>query len=284
MKQSQQIVACIDKSRLNTAVCDYAAWLSQRLAAPLTLLHSVNQPTNTTKTNLSGNIGLGSQKKLLDELIQSESQNSKLLQQQGKLLLDAALERVRQAGISAPISLQRHGGLAETLIELEDKIQFLVLGMEGQQLPAPHISSQLETVIRALHRPILMVNTEFTPPKEIMLAYDGSEIAGKTIDMVVKSSLCQDLHCHLVGVNKPVKHGDLSLEDRAKQLEAAGIQVTFANLSGKVDLELAAYQQQHKIDLTIMGAFSHTRVHDLLLGSFTLKMLLHSKKPVLLLR
>jgi nucleotide-binding universal stress UspA family protein len=36
--------------------------------------------------------------------------------------------------------------------------------------------------------------------------------------------------------------------------------------------------------MTVMGAFSHTRLHDWLLGSFTVKMLTHSHKPLLLLR
>jgi len=36
--------------------------------------------------------------------------------------------------------------------------------------------------------------------------------------------------------------------------------------------------------ILLMGAFSHTRIHDLLLGSFTTKMLMHTQKPLLLLR
>ena len=32
------VIACIDGSNAATAVCDYAAWASQRLSAPLTLL------------------------------------------------------------------------------------------------------------------------------------------------------------------------------------------------------------------------------------------------------
>ena len=43
-------------------------------------------------------------------------------------------------------------------------------------------------------------------------------------------------------------------------------------------------QDNRDIDLTIMGAFSHTRIHDLILGSFTVKMLLNTKTPLLLLR
>lgn len=35
--------------------------------------------------------------------------------------------------------------------------------------------------------------------------------------------------------------------------------------------------RKNNIDLTIMGAFSHTRLREMLLGSFTVKMLVNAK-------
>ena len=63
-----------------------------------------------------------------------------------------------------------------------------------------------------------------------------------------------------------------------------GLQVTSANLQGKTVDALVSYQQEHSIDLTVMGAFSHNRLRDLLLGSVTAKMLLSTNQPLLLLR
>lgn len=48
------VVACIDGSSTTPAVCDYAAWASLRLAAPLKFLHVLdNAEYPTTKKNLS---------------------------------------------------------------------------------------------------------------------------------------------------------------------------------------------------------------------------------------
>jgi hypothetical protein len=55
-------------------------------------------------------------------------------------------------------------------------------------------------------------------------------------------------------------------------------------LYGDPKLILCEYQDRHPIGMTVMGAFSHTRLHDLLLGSFTVKMLLLNKKFLLMLR
>lgn len=62
------VTACIDGSASAPAVCDYAAWAGQRLEAPLTFLHVLDQRQYPVSADLSGNIGLGSREHLLDEL------------------------------------------------------------------------------------------------------------------------------------------------------------------------------------------------------------------------
>jgi nucleotide-binding universal stress UspA family protein len=283
-----QVLACIDGAALTESVCDYAAWISQKTETPLTLLHTINHHHETAVTSsLSGNIGLGSQEHLLEEITNLEQQQSKLKKQQGKLILQAAEDHLLSKGISGSTCSQRHGDLIEAVIDLEDNIRVLVLGLRGQvhDKQENQIGAKLEAVIRSLHRPILIVNDKYKEPKNIMLAYDGSKAADKAVDMVASSPLYKHLTCHLVCVNKNDSAAAQLLEKATKKLELADdIKVISAKLKGKADHELCAYQEQHNIDLTVMGAFSHTRLHDMLLGSFTHKMLVNTKKPLLLLR
>ncbi len=286
--QKAKVLACIDGATLTEAVCDYAAWISKRVGAPLKLLHTIDHHHETAATsNLSGYIGLGSQEHLLDEITTLEHQQSKLKLQKGKLLLQAAKERVQQSGITDPICNQRHGGLIESLIELEDGIRVLVLGLRGQvhDNQAHQIGAKLEAIIRSLHRPILVVNDKFKTPEHLMIAYDGSKAADKAVEMVAASPLYKGLTCHLVCVNKNEATAAKLLEQAAAKLRTANeIKLFTVKLKGQADQALCDYQQQHNIDLTIMGAFSHTRLHDMLLGSFTHKMLVNTQKPLLLLR
>lgn len=288
METSQSMVlACIDGSAISTAVCDYGAWIAQRVNIPLKLLHTIEHPDTTDTADLSGSIGLGSQEHLLEELTALEQKRSKLLLQKGKLMLDAAKERVVEAGVSQVITNQRHGSLTESLIDLEEKIDLLVLGVRGQahENSQGKLGAQLESVIRSLHRPILVVNAAFTAPQSIMLAYDGSKAAEKAVDMVANSQLYKGLTCHLVCVNKNQDTADALLQSASnKIIKAGGIQLKTQKLTGKVDEALCNYQDNHNIDMTVMGAFSHTRLHDMFLGSFTDKMLMKSFKPLLLLR
>lgn len=288
MKTTQNLVlAGIDGSSLTNAVCDYAAWIAQKVDAPLKLLHTIDHhPEQANLTDLTGNIGVDSRDHLMEELTQLEQQRSKLRLQQGKQLLQAARERVRQAGIPDPITNQRHGSLVESLIELENDIRVLVIGVRGKvhENQPDKIGAKLESIIRSLHKPILVVNAEFKAPERIMLAYDGSPAAEKALDMVATSPLYQGLVCHLVCVSKDDGKGQRLAVAANKLQLAGGIEVIAQKLVGKPELVLAEYQDQKGIDMTVMGAFGHTRIHDWLLGSFTVKMLTHSLKPLLLLR
>ena len=48
------VMACIDNSPSALTVCDYAAWASQRLSVPLTLLHVLDGYRYPVSADLSG--------------------------------------------------------------------------------------------------------------------------------------------------------------------------------------------------------------------------------------
>ncbi|MFD1215058.1 MULTISPECIES: universal stress protein [Microbulbifer] len=277
------VLSCIDGSRFSGAVCDYAAWIASRADAPVKLLHNIERVSTPAVADLTGSIGLGSQEELLGELTTLEQKRSKLQLEQGRLMLEDARARAEQGGAAQVVTCQRHGSLIESLVELEDHIRVLVLGIRGEEHGESDrgLGAQLESIVRSLHKPILVVNREFAPPKSIMLAYDGSEAARKALDMVATSPVFRGIECHLVYVGDA---GEAVLDEGAEALSHGGISVTSANLQGKTVEALIAYQQQHEIDLTVMGAFSHSKLRDLLLGSVTAKMLLGTNQPLLLLR
>jgi nucleotide-binding universal stress UspA family protein len=246
----------------------------------------VEQSNTPAVSDLSGAIGLGASEDLLNELAEVEQNRSRLLVKKGNLMLQAAKQKADDAGVHTVELRQQKGGLAESLVEMKEQIQVLVVGIRGtahDSGPAG-LGSQLETVIRSLHKPILVVNKAFSKPENIMLAYDGSKGSRKALEIVASSPLFKTMLCHLVHVSDQANVADKLLEEAANVLRAAGIETTTARLSGKAEDSLAAYQAEQNIDLTLMGAFSHTRVRDFILGSFTTKMLEKTQRPLLLLR
>ncbi|PKM10991.1 MAG: universal stress protein UspA [Gammaproteobacteria bacterium HGW-Gammaproteobacteria-3] len=283
---NKKVLACIDGAALSGAVGDYAAWLAGRVEVPLKLLNTIDHHHEmAAKTDLSGNIGLNSREHLLEDMTTLEQQQSKARLQQGKAILATAKQRAIDAGIAEPLTCLQHGGLIETLVEIQDNIRVLVIGARGKihQDRSDQIGAKLEAMIRSLHLPVLVVYGEFKTPQNFMIAYDGSEGSEKALTMVVSSPLYKGLVCHLVCVGK--KDANTLLETAANKLKTAGgIEIISASLTGKAEQALYDYQSQQSIDMMVMGAFSHSRLHDILVGSFTHKMLINSKKPLLLLR
>ena len=281
-----RVVACIDGSHFNTVVCDYACWISRKVGAPLKLLHNIEQESVSKVRDLSGSIGLGCQEHLLEELTAIEQERSKLLIASGREILNWAKEYAAGSGVKEIIVQQRHGPFIDTLSELEQRVRVLVMGIrgEGHEDEEDQVSAHIETIVRTLHSPILVVNDKFQLPEKIMLAYDGSEPSEKALNMVAQSPLFKDTPCHLVHVGNGIDAGGEILEYAAERLRESGLEVIAEELSGKVVDALCEYRATHDIDMTVMGAFRHTRVRNLLLGSFTEKMLARTQKPLLLLR
>jgi len=280
------VTACIDGSASAPAVCDYAAWASQRLDAPLTFLHVLDQRQYPVSADLSGNIGLGSREHLLDELAALDQQRNKLALEQGLVMLAAAKERAIADGVSSPETKQRHGDLLESLRELENDIRLLVIGRQGESSDGAemHVGSQLESVIRIMHRPVLVTPASFKRPESAMLAFDGGATTLKGAEMLAASPLLKGLPIHLVMVGTETTENAMQMEAACSTLTLAGHKVHTAIRSGEVEPTLHAYQEEHGIDLLVMGAYGHSRIRQFLVGSTTAHMLRTTTTPLLLLR
>lgn len=281
----EQIIACVDGSRSTTAVCQWSGWVASRLNAPVKLLHVLEKATNTDSANLSGSIGLGSREELMVELIKLDEQRSKIIQEQGKLLMQAAKDLLETSlpddHLFTIKTCLRHGNLVETLTDLEADTRLVIMGRQGEiSSQVSQVGSQLENVVRVLHTPILVSVGDFNVPQKIMFAYDGSETGKKALARLTISPLFKGLSCDLVMVGGEYEQ----LIAAQSLLHSAGIMTTTYQLKGDIEPALKEHIQHHQVDLIIMGAYGHSRLRQFLLGSHTSRMLSQSPASLLLLR
>jgi len=274
------ILTAIDRSPWVVAVVDYAAWVAKSLATPIKFLHTIDHANLPAPIDITGSIGLGARSESLYDLTKLEQERSRLLIKKGQFMIEAAKAQATKLGVTDQLSNQRHGALSEALIELEEQIQVLVIGANGEQSDG----AKLETLIRALHKPILVVNGQFKEPKKLMLAYNGDDASNKALAMISNSKLSKGLECHVVFVGDETDEVKQLLSQAKRSLEANDMTVTTKCLHGKAEDALTAYRAANKLDITIMGAFGHHKLRNFLLGSFTANMLEATKKPLLLLR
>lgn len=280
------VTACIDASPSAPCVATASAWASQRLAAPLRLLHVLEKPPAPATQDFSGSIGLGSREQLLAELTELDARRERLAMEHGKHLLEDAERLIAAAGVAAVEKRQRHGSLLATLQDMAADTRLLVMGRvgEGHDIAARTIGSHLESVVRSVHRPILVVMQRFKQPQRFMIAWDGSETAGKALDMVAGSPLLAGLPCHLVTAGPVQAEQATRLEAGRQRLREAGFEVIAVTLEGEVDKVLRQYYLENDIDLLVMGAWGHSRIRQFFVGSNTTRMLSHGDLTLLLLR
>ncbi len=283
----KQVIACVDGSRISTAVCDSAVWASQVLAAPVKFLHVLEKNQTQSQNDLSGSIGLGSREHLLTEFTKLDEQRSRLAIEHGKHILEDAKSRAQEKGIADVLTEQRHDQLVNALLEAEPNAMLFVIGRQGSdhESQVESIGSHVENVVRSIATPVLMATGRFSKPSNYMLAYDGSETAETAINRIAKSPLLKQLPGHLVMVGNDSADNNNKLNAANQVLQDQGHNVTAHLLpNDNVVDALTQFQAQHNIEFKVMGAYGHSRIREFFVGSNTTKMIATSTVPILILR
>lgn len=282
-----KVYACIDGLAGTAAVIDWAAWSALRLEVPLELLHVLERSNHPLISDYSGAIGLGAQAALLDELSALDAQRGKLAQEAGRQLMADARLRAAAAGVERLDVQLRHGELIDTALEAEPDARLFVLG-EHYHASGPskiHLDHHVERVIRSVKRPVLVATgAPFAEPVRFVIAFDGSPTARKTIATVVRSPMLKGLPVLVAMAGADTGEARQQLEDARLALAGAGFEAAVALLPGEPEDVLPAFVKTQGASLLVMGAYGHSRIRHLIVGSTTTTLLRLSEVPVLILR
>lgn len=282
----QNILACIDASSYANSVCDLAAWAAKRLEMPVELLHVVQRKDAVAaRGDLSGAIGLGAKTDLMEELVRLEESDAKLQVERGRALLKAGEARLKESGVTEVRTLHRHGGIVETILEEEANARVIVVGKRGasHEFATDHIGSKIERVVRASNKPILIASRHAEEPRTIVFAYDASPAAGRALERLVNSPLFAGLPIHIVMADSDSEAHRRALEVAATQLRI-GHDVATTLQKGKPEEVIADVVAQTPGAMLMMGAYGHSPLRTLIVGSTTTTMIRTVKAPVLLVR
>lgn len=286
-QQDNKVLACVDLSPYAEHVADYAAWAAARMDAPLEFLHVIDRhPALQGHQDHSGAIGANAQEKLLQTLSEADAARTRAEREQARSLLQNLRERALAAGASPVDTRQRHGDLAETLSEQHNSVRLFVLGRRGASAGTPQreLGRHLEWTVRSLRRPILAVTDRFKAPERVLIAFDGSAITRKGVEMVAGSPLFKGLPVHVVMSGKPSGDGPRQIQWARQTLVQAGFDLTAEIEPGEPETVIGHTIQSKGIDLLIMGAYTHSPWRQLFRGSKTTELLRAARVPTLLLR
>jgi nucleotide-binding universal stress UspA family protein len=237
-------------------------------------------------SNFSGNLGAEAKNKLLIELSELDQKRAKLAQKKARLVLDLARERLIEGGIKTVETHLRNGDFVDTVTEFQDDSDIIVIGKRGEaaNFAKMHLGSNLERLIRSTNKPVLVTARAFKPVKRILVAFDGGRSSYGAIEYIASNRLYSNLECHIVVAGKDGSRGHKQSTHAENLLKKAGIDYRIFFERGEPEKVISDHVEQHSIDLLVMGAYGHSRIRNLMIGSTTTQMIRSCLVSVLLFR
>lgn len=266
------VLACIDRSQHAGSVCDHAVWNAQRLKASVELLHVIERhPEVAAPMDHSGRLGVDTGEALLHELASLDERRNRLAHKSGHLLLEDAASRVRSQGLEEITQRLVHGELVDHVRDHERDAALVVVGKRGEagtQTNA-HLGRNLERVIRASYRPVMVTAESYRPIRRFVFAYDGGKSAASAIGFLIETGLLNDLEGHVLMAGQAGDTERTHLADATWRLRAAGLTVTDSMRAGDPARVVIDAVDSEEADLLVMGAYGHSRIRSTIIGSTT---------------
>ncbi|MGO4909843.1 universal stress protein [Pseudorhodobacter sp. W20_MBD10_FR17] len=276
-----KIIALVDGSVYAQSVCELAGWAGARLCAGVELLHVLGRREGGAQ-DLSGSIRLGARTALLEELAELDALRAKLVMHRGRAILEDAKAILAKAGVADAATRLRHGDLLE---EIGAGPDLIVVGKRGEaaDFAKGHLGSNLERIVRGIKVPVLVAARAFAPVTKVLLAFDGGQSSQRAVEHIAQSPLYKDIAVTVVSVGEgsAMKAG---LADAQARLAAAGGKAEVRQVAGQPETALAKLVEDEGFQLLVMGAYGHSRIRSLIIGSTTTEMIRSCKVPVMLVR
>ena len=284
-----KIILCTDGSPYSQVSYEYAAWIAMRIDVEIEILYvtDVRKEQAVRNPDFSGSIGIDSYQQLLDKLVAIESDRAKINHKRAKYILQQAENFLSSREVDKIKLTHETGVLVDLFPKFESNADLIILGKRGEtaDFATEHLGANMERIVRASHKPCFVTPREFQPISKILLAYDGGESCQKALNYLVKLSVFKDLELHIITIaNRDRKTALQHLKTAESIATSANFEPTCQLLTGEPEEKMQRYVENHDISFLIMGAYGHSPIRHLVIGSTTAQMLRRSHIPVLLFR
>lgn len=206
-----------------------------------------------------------------------------ILEERGQSALDALRGACEKAGVPCETSMLT-GIVARCIVEKADLADLIVLGRSGEhdEWLEGLVGSTVEAVIRRASQPVLVTGTKTPGDDRFLVAYDGSKHARRALQTAARIAADWNVPLNLLTVGG--EKSSAIFEEAKEYLQAHKIEVQSVLREGDPGEVITAYAKECGADLLVMGAFGHSKVRELVVGSTTTYTINHAPCPVLLTR
>ena len=216
-------------------------------------------------------------------------ENADLIQKQ-KDRAEEVLRRVETECNEMDVSFSaaiKEGIVSEVILDEAQCCDLLFLGQRGAgaQYNTGLLGSNLESVVRRSKLPVIVTPHAYRTLQRILVCFDGSEYALRALRAAVHLAVsCPKgiIQLRLLIVNECEETARKIAETAVKYLSAYQIPDILIHRKGDPVEQIISCSNDENADLVAMGAYGHSRIRELVLGSTTEAILRQIKRAVLL--
>jgi len=273
------ILVGIDGSEHAHTAAQYALWLAERLKGCAIGLHVVDIVSieGSFFHDISGSLGF-------EPYLDFSSKMRGVLEERGSAILEAFTKEAAQRGVRADTTLAM-GIVANEITERARTADLVVIGHRGvnERFSTGLLGSTSESVARKCPKPVFIAPITFSACNKPLLAYDGSTRASAVMQQAAEFCATLQLPLTVLTVNRDEEPGRRTLAEAESYLQPYGLTLTYElQQTGNAPERIANYIRERGHDLLFIGAYGHSRIIEMVLGSTTEYVLRNADCPVFL--
>jgi nucleotide-binding universal stress UspA family protein len=276
----KRILVGIDTSEHSRTAQTYAFHLARRLGATLIGVHVVDIVSieGSFFHDISGSLGL-------EPYLDFSTRMREVLNARGKAVLEDFAQAAKREAIAAETVLEM-GVVPNQLCERAKATDLLMIGHRGvnERFSAGLLGSTTESLARKSPRPMLVSPIRFREITRALLAYDGSDRASRAMRAAADFASTLDIPLTVITVARDLKLGERTLNQARSYLEPYSIRAEFKLVPGHAHEGIIGSLKEFAADLLFIGAYGHSRIIEMVLGSNTEFVLRNAPCPVFLSR
>lgn len=278
----KSILATLDGSEHSQTAGRYAIWLAERLQATVVGMHVIDvvsiEGSGAFLHDVSGSLGF-------EPYLDFSSKMREALQERGRVVLEQFLAACGERGVRADTHLAT-GIVANEICEQARTADLVVVGHRGvnERFSTGLLGGTTESVTRKCPKPVLVSPMEFREIRRPLLAYDGSQRAAAAMHEAAELAAALALPLTVLHVGKEEVATDRTVDEARRYLATHQVEAEFVTRAGHANEVILDVLAEGDHDLLVIGAYGHSRIIEMVLGSTTEYVLRNATTPVFLCR
>lgn len=278
----KSILVALDGSEHAEAALQHALWLAGRLRATVLGLHVIDvvsiEGLGFRLHDISGSLGF-------EPYLDFSAKMREALRERGRVLLETFAGRCAERDVPCDTILAT-GIVANEICDQARLADLVVMGHRGvnEQFSTGLLGSTTESVTRKSPKPVFVSSMRFKEIGNPVLAYDGSQRASAAMHAAAEMASALSLPLTVVHVTREEPDGARVLDEARRYLQSYGLRLTCETVTGYPHQRIVEFIRERAHDLLFIGAYGHSRIIEMVLGSTTEYVLRNSPAPVFLAR